>query len=168
MKFKCDSFCKKFKRIFFYINISDQKIKGQKIQEIGLIAQEKLNDQEFSTVIDIHNRVQNSDYSNYLRCRLPVKSGINISVNDTIICEFLEFGAPIGFKGTLLEDDNTDIVNHKGARALYDDVLKFYQQLSGEERRIPFIFYDFHFFRSRVIGLDMTENRIFTLCRMIT
>ena len=48
------------------------------------------------------------------------------------------------------------------------NVLKFYQQLTGEERRIPFIFDDFHFCRSRVIGLDMTENRIFTLCRMIT
>jgi hypothetical protein len=44
------------------------------------------------------------------------------------------------------------------------NVLKFYQQLTGEERRIPFIFDDFYFCRSRVIGLDMTENRIFTLC----
>ena len=34
--------------------------------------------------------------------------------------------------------------------------------------RIPFIFDDFHFCRSRVIVLDMTENRILTLCRMIT
>ena len=33
---------------------------------------------------------------------------------------------------------------------------------------IPFFFEDFHFCRSRVIGLDMTENRVFTLCRMIT
>ena len=48
------------------------------------------------------------------------------------------------------------------------NVLKFYQQLTGEERGIPFIFEDFHFSRSRVIGLDMTENRIFILCRMIT
>ena len=47
------------------------------------------------------------------------------------------------------------------------NVLKFYQ-LTGEERRIPFIFDDFHFCRSRVIGFDMTENRIVTLCRMIT
>jgi hypothetical protein len=30
------------------------------------------------------------------------------------------------------------------------------------------IFDDFHFCHSRVIGLDMTENRIFTLCCMIT
>jgi hypothetical protein len=48
------------------------------------------------------------------------------------------------------------------------NVLKFYQRLAGEERRIPFIFDDYQFCRSRVIGLDMTENRIFTLCRMIT
>jgi hypothetical protein len=44
--------------------------------------------------------------------------------------------------------------------------LKFYQQLTGEERRIPLIFDHFHFCCSRVIGLDMMENRIFTLCRM--
>jgi hypothetical protein len=48
------------------------------------------------------------------------------------------------------------------------NILKFYQQLTGEERRIPLIFDDFHFCRFRVIGLDMTENRMFTLCRMIT
>jgi hypothetical protein len=47
-------------------------------------------------------------------------------------------------------------------------VLTFYQPLTDEERRIPFIFDHFHFCCSRVIGLDMTENRIFTLCRMIT
>jgi hypothetical protein len=35
---------------------------------------------------------------------------------------------------------------------------------TGEERRIPCIFDDFHFYRY----LIMTENRIFTLCRMIT
>jgi hypothetical protein len=48
------------------------------------------------------------------------------------------------------------------------NVLKFDQQLTGEERRIPFFFDDFHFCRSRVIGLDMTENMIFTLCRMMS
>jgi hypothetical protein len=37
-------------------------------------------------------------------------------------------------------------------------VLKFYQQLTGEKRRIPFFFDDFHCCRSRVIGLDMMEN----------
>jgi hypothetical protein len=52
--------------------------------------------------------------------------------------------------------------------SISQNVLKFYQQLIGEERRIPVIFDDFHFCCSRVIGLDMTENRIVTLCRMIT
>ena len=47
-------------------------------------------------------------------------------------------------------------------------ILKFYQLFTGEERRIPFIFVDFHFCCSSVIGLDMTENRMFTLCHMIT
>jgi hypothetical protein len=40
------------------------------------------------------------------------------------------------------------------------NVLKFYHQLTDEERSISFIFDDFHFCRSRVIGLDMTKNRI--------
>jgi hypothetical protein len=44
----------------------------------------------------------------------------------------------------------------------------FYQLFTVEERRIPFIFDDFHLCRSRVIELDMIGNRIFTLCRMIT
>jgi hypothetical protein len=60
-------------------------------------------------------------------------------------------------------------MSYDNLSSVSQNVLKFYQQLIGEERRrIPFIFDDFHFCRSRVIGLDMTENRIFTLCRMIT
>jgi hypothetical protein len=59
-------------------------------------------------------------------------------------------------------------MSYDNLSSVSQNVLKFYQQLTGEERRIPFIFDDFHFCRSRVIGLDMTENSIFTLCRMIT
>ena len=59
-------------------------------------------------------------------------------------------------------------MSYNNLSSVSQNVLKFYQQLLGEERRIPFIFDDFHFCRSRVIGLDMTENRIFTLCRMIS
>jgi hypothetical protein len=50
------------------------------------------------------------------------------------------------------------------AETIFKKTLSF----TGEERRIPFIFDDFHFCHSRVIELDMMENRIFTLCRMIT
>ena len=59
-------------------------------------------------------------------------------------------------------------MSYDNLSSVSQNVLKSYQQLTGEERRIPIIIDDFHFCRSRVIGLDMTENRIFTLCRMIT
>ena len=59
-------------------------------------------------------------------------------------------------------------MSYDNLSSVSQNVLKFYQQLTGKERRIPFIFDNFHSCRSRVIGLDMTENRIFTLCRMIT
>jgi hypothetical protein len=58
-------------------------------------------------------------------------------------------------------------MSYDNLSSVSENVLKFYQRLTGEERRIPLIFDNFHFCRSRVIGLDMTENRIFTLCRMI-
>jgi hypothetical protein len=45
--------------------------------------------------------------------------------------------------------DNLSSVSQNG--------LKCHQQLIGEERRISFIFDDFHFCCSRVIGLDMTK-----------
>ena len=59
-------------------------------------------------------------------------------------------------------------MSYDSLSSVSQNVLKFCQQLTGEERRIPFIFDDFHFCRSRVIGLDMTKNRSFTVCRMIT
>ena len=59
-------------------------------------------------------------------------------------------------------------MSYDNLSSVSQNVLKFYQQLTGEERRIPLIFDDFHFCLSRVIGHDMTENRIFTLCHMIT
>jgi hypothetical protein len=59
-------------------------------------------------------------------------------------------------------------MSYDNLSSVSQNVLKFYQQLTGEESRIPFIFDDFHFCRSWVIGLDMTENWIFALCRMIT
>jgi hypothetical protein len=59
-------------------------------------------------------------------------------------------------------------MSYDNLSSVSQNVLKFYQQLTGEEKSIHFIFDDFHICRSRVIGLDKTENRIFTLCRMIT
>ena len=59
-------------------------------------------------------------------------------------------------------------MSYDNLSSVSQNVLIFYQQLTGEKRRTPVIFYDFHFCHSRVIVLDMTENRIFTLCCKIT
>jgi hypothetical protein len=59
-------------------------------------------------------------------------------------------------------------MSYDNLSSVSQNVLTFYQQLTGEERRIPVNFENFHFYCSRVIGLDMTKNRIFTLCCMIT
>ena len=43
-------------------------------------------------------------------------------------------------------------MSYDNLSSVSQNVLKFYQQLIDEERRIPLIFDDFHFCRSRVIG----------------
>ena len=55
-------------------------------------------------------------------------------------------------------------MSYNNLSSVSQNVFEFYQQLTSEERRIPFIFDDFHFCRSRVIGLDMTENRLVGWC----
>jgi hypothetical protein len=71
---------------------------------------------------------------------------------------------PSKMKGILF---SSPPMSYDNLSSVSQNVLKFYQQLTGKERRIPFIFDNFHFCRSRVIGLDMTENRIFTLSTQV-
>ena len=91
----------------------DQGEGKSKMESIYLRAQEKLEDLDFKNIIEVHNKVASSGYHNYDGCRIPVKSGINVDFfrKDRIICELLEFGAPVGFESNILEE-NKDIVNH--------------------------------------------------------
>ena len=45
-------------------------------------------------------------------------------------------------------------MSYDNLSSVFQNVFKNVQQLTGEERRIHFIFDDFHFCRYRVIGLD--------------
>jgi hypothetical protein len=45
-------------------------------------------------------------------------------------------------------------MSYDNLSSVSQNILKFYQQLTSEERMITFIFDDYHFCRSRVIGLD--------------
>jgi hypothetical protein len=44
--------------------------------------------------------------------------------NDKIICELLEFGAPIGFEGKL-DKCESRVLNHKGASDFSNDILNY-------------------------------------------
>jgi hypothetical protein len=44
-------------------------------------------------------------------------------------------------------------MSYDNLSSVSQNVLKFFQQLTGEERRIPFIFDDFHFCHSKIITL---------------
>ncbi|CAC5379598.1 unnamed protein product [Mytilus coruscus] len=106
---------------------------NNKTNKIGIVAQDKLNDTEFKNTIEIHNQIVQSGYPKYLGCRIPVKSGINvdffrkslIDFDDKIICEFLQFGAPIEFQGEMLDEYSSKVNNHKGATDFHDEILAY-------------------------------------------
>ena len=56
-------------------------------------------------------------------------------------------------------------MSYDNLSSVSQNVLKFYQQLTGEERRIPFIFDDFHFCHSRVIKSQTTFGDLLFLLR---
>jgi hypothetical protein len=45
-------------------------------------------------------------------------------------------------------------MSYDNLSSVSQNVLKFYQQLTGEERRIPFIFDDFHFCHCTMIKIN--------------
>ena len=59
-------------------------------------------------------------------------------------------------------------MSYDNLSSVSQNILKFYQQLTGEERRILSFLTIFTFAVPELLDLIMTENRIFTLCRMIT
>jgi hypothetical protein len=148
---KCQNFCKNNRNnLINDVNVKftgDQGKGKSKMESIYLRAQEKLEDLDFKNIIE----VASSGYHNYDGCRIPVKSGIDVDFfrknlsdyDDRIICELLEFGAPVGFESNILEE-NKDIVNHKGAREFEDDALKYlykeasYGAIIGPFEKNPF------------------------------
>ena len=93
-----------------------------------------------------------SGVPNYLGCRIPVHSNINVeffrthlkNYNDKIICELLEFGAPIGFEGKL-DTCESHVLNHKGASDFSNDILNYlkkeasYGAIIGPFKNNPFV-----------------------------
>ena len=75
----------------------------------------------FSSFLDIHRAVALTGQPKYRIARMPVFSTLNIAIwrellsgyRDQIICEFLEFGWPIGYMSDTLPI--FDLQTHRGA-----------------------------------------------------
>ena len=76
----------------------------------------------------LHNHIRNSGVYNFQGCRIPIHSNLNIEFwrmklvdyRDYRICDFLEFGWPVGHIGMLFESSYCR--NHKGATDFPDDI----------------------------------------------
>jgi hypothetical protein len=55
----------------------------------------------------------------------------------------------------------TNHMSYDNLNCVSENLLKFYLLFTGEERRIPFIFDDFHFCRSRVIIHPLIERGLY-------
>ena len=139
-KEKCELFCKKhsiYKLICDYaVNCKNSNIEPKlrpdtKFIDIKKIAQEKLNDFQFNELIKIHEQIRKSGTHNYLGCKIPVQSGINVQFfrekivdYHNIISEFLEFGAPVGYEGEFVGSEFIT-KNHKGATDFSKEIEKY-------------------------------------------
>jgi hypothetical protein len=110
-KEKCEGFSKKHKQVLcddlsLNIELIDTNVKEDLSNyEIVELKKSKLNENELAHIIYTHNKVVNSGLPNYHGCKIPVKTRINVEFfrenlldyKDKVICEYLEFGARIGF-----------------------------------------------------------------------
>ena len=131
--------------------------------------QEKLNDFQFNELIKIHEQIKKSGIYNYLGCKISVQSGINVKklvdYHDNIICEFLEFDAPVGYEGEFV---GSELItkNHKGATDFSKEIEKYlrkeasYDAIIGPFFKNPFCC-DFKIFPlNTVIKKDSVERRV--------
>ena len=80
---------------------------------------------------DVHNFVAHTGAPNFLVARVPVPSALNIPVwrellqayEDSVVCEFLEFGWPAGFVPTVLPI--FDLRTHRGALQFPEQVTEY-------------------------------------------
>ena len=83
--------------------------------------------------VSLHERVQASGLPNYVSCRLPVSSRLNIPLrrqylreyHDTKICDFLEYGWLVGYDYSTHGFPVSQLRNHQGA-LLFPDAIDSY------------------------------------------
>ena len=104
-------------------------------------------------LLDVHEKVIQSGKYNFEGCRIPVNEKLNIQYiremlhdyKDQQLCDFLEFGFPIGYTGNneilknVSKKDTWKFKNHKGAEEFKEDMLTYLQKESSNKAIIgPF------------------------------
>lgn len=128
-------------------NCSSLTQKPQTLIKINKLHQ--LTDEQF---LDLHDKVINSGHHNFEVCKVPLNTRLNIpffrfmlsDYEDKTICEYLEYGFPIGFTGTV-KLNRKPVKNHKGAREFPREVEEYlkkeknYDAILGPFETIPFV-----------------------------
>ena len=93
---------------------------------------------DLEQLISLHERIWESQLPNYLGCRIPVPSKLNIlfwrneleGFHDKELCELLEYGFPIGIinDNSVLQDMHSTCKNHLGASQFSSAVLQYLQE----------------------------------------
>ena len=94
-------------------------------------------------MLDIHFKIRESGKYNFESCRIPINEKINVDYmrqmlrdyKDIIICDFLEFGFPLGFEGNEDELPSHDQIwkyrNHKGATDFAVEINSYLEKESS-------------------------------------
>ena len=72
-------------------------------------------------MLDIHKQVKLSGKHNFEGCRIPINAKINtdfmrnmlFDYKDKVVCDLLEFGFPLSFKGNVKKCGNTKIIGEQ-------------------------------------------------------
>ena len=100
-------------------------------------ATKSITPEKITEMIDVHKKVRDSGKFNFQECRIPVNERINVGYmrqllsdySDKLICDFLEFGFPLGFQGNennlASHDQLWKYRNHKGATDFADEINSY-------------------------------------------
>ena len=99
-----------------------------------LICDLEVSTSDLQYFVEVQNQVALSGVPNYLGCRIPVVSKLNIAFirsmlsdyQDTLLCDLLEFGFPLGHNGESLITKKPR--NHTGARDFPEFIVKYLQK----------------------------------------
>jgi hypothetical protein len=111
-----------FVRTEIYVNSGTVPAKFNWPPQLGL---------DYKSIVANHKAINSSGLPNFLGVRIPVKTKLKIAnwrsllshYNDYTICDFLEFGFPVGYSSDSLPHPSG--INHKGGLNYADHVDEF-------------------------------------------